>query len=132
MVLDKQGKTNNRSNSIAETGKNNPASLNRSRQLITRGHIEKLLEQSQNNWENFMYQKRNRSTHDGRNLNSSGYVDPFANLGHSNELVSRDKMMTPLPGIDSATQGSLGPKFNSLYSTDHKNGSIEARRNIAI
>ena len=32
--------------------------IKRTRQLISRGHVGKLLDRSQNNWENFLYNRR--------------------------------------------------------------------------
>ena len=32
--------------------------IKRTRQLISRGHVGKLLDRSQNNWENFLYNKK--------------------------------------------------------------------------
>ena len=32
--------------------------IKRTRQLISRGHVGKLLDRSQNNWENFLYNRK--------------------------------------------------------------------------
>ena len=32
--------------------------IKRARQLISRGHVGKLLDRSQNNWENFLYNRK--------------------------------------------------------------------------